>query len=85
MTVSKPNISFSVGVCARYQAAPKESHLKVAKRIIRYVHGTTKFGLWYPFDTSKILGYSNTDWVGDMEDRKSVSGDCLYICNSLVS
>ncbi|XP_039122090.1 uncharacterized mitochondrial protein AtMg00810-like [Dioscorea cayenensis subsp. rotundata] len=40
LIASRPDISFSVGVCARYQATPKESHLKAVKRIIIYVHGT---------------------------------------------
>lgn len=58
LTVSRPDLVFSVGACARYQVVSKESHLKEAKRIIWYVHGTTKFGLWYPFDTtSKITRY----------------------------
>lgn len=86
LTVSRPDIAFSVGACTRYQAAPKESHLKVAKRIIRYVHETTKFGLWYTFDTtSEIVGYSDADWVGEVEDRKSMSGGYFYVGNSLVS
>ena len=42
---SRPDIAFSVGVCARYQAAPKESHLTTVKRIIRYVNGTPDYGL----------------------------------------
>ena len=40
LTASRSDIAFSVGVCARYQAASKESHLTVVKRIIRYVNGT---------------------------------------------
>ena len=47
LTASKPNIAFSVGVYARYQAAPKESHLTMVKQIIRYVNGTSDYGLWY--------------------------------------
>ena len=50
LTVSRPDIAFSVGVCARYQAAPKESHLTAVKRIIRYINGTPKYGLWYSKD-----------------------------------
>ena len=46
-TASRPDIAFSVGVCARYQVAPKESHLTAVKRIIRYINGTPKYGLWY--------------------------------------
>lgn len=86
LITSRPNIAFSVGACARYQVTLKESHLKEAKRIIRYVHETKEFGLWYPFDTtSKIVGYSNADWANDVGDRKTTSGGCFYISNSLVS
>ena len=51
LTISRPNIYFSVEVCARYQANPKEFHLAAVKRIIRYVNGTTDFGIWYSKDT----------------------------------
>ena len=44
LTANRPDIAFSVGVCARYQAAPKESHLTAVKRIIRYVNGTLDYG-----------------------------------------
>lgn len=58
LTTSRPDIAFSVGTCARYQAAPKEPYLKAAKRIFWYVNETIEFGLWYPFDTtSEIVGY----------------------------
>ena len=62
LTASRPDIAFSVGVCARYQAAPKESHLIVVKRIIRYVNGTPDYGLWYSKDSNACLdGYSDAD------------------------
>lgn len=86
LTTSLLDISFSVGACARYQVAPKESHLKAAKRIIRYVHVTSDFGLWYLYDTTpNIVGYLDADWASDVEDYKSTSGGCFYIGNSLVS
>ena len=47
LTASHPDISFSVGVCARFQANPKMSHLIAVKRIIKYVSGTIDFGLFY--------------------------------------
>ena len=46
LTSSKPDISYSVGVCARYQANPKESHMIALKRIIKYVKTTADFGVW---------------------------------------
>ena len=62
LTTSKPDISYSVGVCARYQANPKESHMTALKRIIKYVKTTTEFGVWYSKDTSDVLaGYSDAD------------------------
>ena len=47
LTASRLDIAFSVGVCGRYQVAPKESHLTTMKRIIRYVNRTPDYGLWY--------------------------------------
>ena len=47
LTTSRPDIAFSVGLCARFQAAPKESYLTAVKRIIRYINGTSNYGIWY--------------------------------------
>ncbi|KAK1553149.1 hypothetical protein Q3G72_029697 [Acer saccharum] len=86
LTASRPNISFSVGVCARYQADPKESHLSCVKRIIRYVNGTSNYGIWYSFDTNaSLVGFSDADWAGNCDDRKSTSGGCFFLGNNLVS
>ena len=86
LTASRPDICFSVGLCARFQANPKESHLKAVKRIIRYIKGTYNLGLFYSFDTNDILvGYCDADWAGNIDDRKSTSGGCFYVGNNLVS
>ena len=62
LTTSRPNISFSIGVCARYQANPKESHLISIEIMIQYIYGTLDYGLWYPYDSSlMIASYSNVD------------------------
>ena len=62
LIASRPNISYSVGVCARYQANPKESHMIALKRIIKYVKTTADFGVWYSKDTNDVLaGYSNAN------------------------
>ena len=86
LTASRPDISYSVGVCARYQANPKESHMTTLKRIIKYVKITAKFGVWYNKDTSDVLArYSNIDWAGNANDRKNTSGSCFYVGNNLGS
>ena len=86
LTASRPDFTFSVGVCARYQTAPKESHLTAMKRIIRYINGTPDYGLWYSKDSNASLaGYSDADWAGSVDDRKSTSRGCFYLGNNLVS
>ena len=86
LTANRPDISYSVGVCARYQANSKESHMTALKRIIKYVKTTVEFGVWYSKDTSDVLaGYSDTDWAGNADDRKSTSEGFFYVGNNLVS
>lgn len=86
LTASRPDIAFSVGVCARYQACPKESHLSAVKRIIKYVSGTLNYGIWFTHDTTaNLAGYTDANWAGCADDRKSTSGECFYIGNNLVS
>ncbi|KAL6318146.1 hypothetical protein AAG906_035651 [Vitis piasezkii] len=86
LTTSKPDITFSIGVCARYQACLKESHLIALKRIIRYIAGTLELSLWYPFDThSDVTCYIDADWAGNVDDRKNTLGGCFYIGNCLVA
>jgi len=48
VTASRPDIMFSVCMCARFQASLRESHLKATKRILRYLKHTQNIGLWYP-------------------------------------
>ena len=86
LTASRPDISYNVGVCVRYQANPKESHMIALKRIIKYVKTTTDFGVWYSKDTNDVLaGYSDANWAGNADNRKSTLGDCFYVGNNLVS
>jgi hypothetical protein len=82
----RPNIMLSVCMCARFQADPKEVHLRTVKRIMRYLVYTPKFGLWYPKgSTFDLIGYSDADWAGCKIDRKSTSGTCQFLGRSLVS
>ena len=76
LTTSRPDISYNVGVCARYQANLKESHMIALKRIIKYVKSTADFGVWYSKDTNDVLaGYFDSNWVRNADDKKSTSGD----------
>ena len=80
LTTSRLDISYSVGVCARYQANPKESHMIALKRIIKYVKTTADLGVWYSKDTNNVLvGYSDANWARNANDRKSTLGGC-FLC-----
>jgi hypothetical protein len=82
----RPDIMLYVCMCARFEADPKEVHLRAVKRIMRYLVYTPKFGLWYPKgSTFDLIGYSDVDWVGCKIDRKSTSETCQFLGRSLVS
>ncbi|KAG8652052.1 hypothetical protein MANES_06G057550v8 [Manihot esculenta] len=86
LTASRPDIMFFVCLCARFQSCPKESHLHAVKRILRYLNGSLHLGLWYPRSTSfSLCSYSNADFAGSILDRKSTSGTCQLLGQSLVS
>ena len=70
LTASRPDIMFSVCMCARFQANPKESLLCAVKRILRYIRHTPSIGLWYPKGAPfQLVGYSDLDYAGCKVDR----------------
>ncbi|WVZ52405.1 hypothetical protein U9M48_003462 [Paspalum notatum var. saurae] len=79
LTATRPDIQFSVFLCARYQASPRTSHRQAVKRIFRYLKFTPELGLWYS------SGFSDADHAGYRIDRKSTSGTCQLLGTSLVS
>ena len=86
LCASRPDIMFSVCMCARFQASPMESHHKAVKHILRYLVHTPKLGLWYPKDAKfDLIGYMDADWAGDKVGRKSSSSACQFLGCSLVS
>ena len=86
LTASRPDITYAVGVCARYQANPKISHLNQVKRILKYVNGTSDYGIMYCHcSDSMLVGYCDADWAGSADDRKSTSGGCFYLGTNLIS
>ncbi|XP_050289682.1 secreted RxLR effector protein 161-like [Quercus robur] len=86
LTASRPDIAFSVGVCSRFQSNPKVSRLNAVKRIIKYVSGTCDYGLFYRKESNlSLVGYSDSDWAGNADDRKSTIGGCFYVGANLVA
>ncbi|KAG7559351.1 Zinc finger PMZ-type [Arabidopsis thaliana x Arabidopsis arenosa] len=86
LTESRPDLCLSVGVCARYQAKPKQSHLEAVKRILKYVRGTVELGIWYSRNSNQnLVGYCDADYAGNVNDRRSTSGGCFFLGNNLIA
>jgi hypothetical protein len=86
VTVSRQDVMFSVCMCARFEASPRESHLKATKRILRYLKHTQNVGLWFPIGARfELIGYSDSYYAGFKVERKSTSGTCQLLGRALVS
>jgi hypothetical protein len=86
VTISRPNVMQEVGQVARFHEAPKKSHVLVVKSILRYLKGTKEFGLWYPKGKDlSLFSYTDADWAGCIDDRRSTSGANFYLGECLVS
>ncbi|GJW51705.1 hypothetical protein Tco_0093056 [Tanacetum coccineum] len=86
LTTSRPDIMFSVCLCARFEEDTKTSHLEAVKRIFRYIKGTTHLGLWYPKGSGiETIVYADSDHARDYVDRKSTTGICTFMGCCLTS
>ncbi|GJY89874.1 putative ribonuclease H-like domain-containing protein [Tanacetum coccineum] len=86
LTASRPYIIFVVYACARFQVSPKSSHLLAVKRIFRYLKGKPSLGLWYSKDSLlELVAYTDSDYAGATQDRKSTTGGCQFLGNRLIS
>ncbi|GJZ59443.1 retrovirus-related pol polyprotein from transposon TNT 1-94 [Tanacetum coccineum] len=86
LIASRPNLTFVVCMCARYQARPTERHVHDVKRIFKYLKGTVNRGLWYPKDSSIALtAYADADHAGCQDTRLSTSGSMQFLGDRLVS
>ncbi|GJY40311.1 retrovirus-related pol polyprotein from transposon TNT 1-94 [Tanacetum coccineum] len=86
LIASRPDLQFSICMCARYQVRPTEKHLNAVKRIFRYLKGTVNRGLWYLKDSSIALtAFADADHVGCQDTRRSTSGSMQFLGDRLIS
>ncbi|KAG1670109.1 hypothetical protein FOA52_013685 [Chlamydomonas sp. UWO 241] len=76
---TRPDISQTVGVLARYMSCPTTAHLEAAKQVLRYVSGTRNFGICYG-NSGQLVGFCDSDYAGDPDTRRSTSG-IVFILN----
>eukprot|EP00253_Pinus_taeda_P003502 PITA_03502 len=75
LTATRLDINFAVSYISRFMSSPKAYHWIAVKRVLRYVCGTPDYGLLYTRSSDSILsGYTDSDWAGSVDDRKSTAG-----------
>ena len=83
---TRPNIAFTVTRLSRFNSDPTEEHLRYAKYVLRYLKGTKS--LWICYDGSSnagLIGYSDSNWNQNKDDRHSTSGQVFTLANSTIS
>ena len=86
LTATRLDLIYDVNLISRFMESPKESHLKVGKLILRYVAGTLGYGLQYTHTPdSTLIGYTDSDLAGSIDDKKITSGYSLHLGTNLIS
>ncbi|CAN6483159.1 unnamed protein product [Victoria cruziana] len=90
LTFTRPDIVYAVNQVSQFMHAPTDCHMEAVKRILRYLKGTIGDGLTYRHYNTPSTGhhlriYTDADWAGDPDERRSVSGYCIYIGSNLIS
>ena len=86
LTVTRPDIMYSVSLISRYMENPTEMHLLTAKRILRYLQGTKDFGLFSKkAEKMELVGFADNNYAGDQDDRRSTSGFVFMLGIGVVS
>ena len=85
-TCTRPDIAFAVGLLGRYQSNPGIEHWKAAKKVMRYLKGTLDHMLIYRrSDHLELIGYSDSDFAGCPDTRKSTTGYIFLLAGGAIS
>ena len=86
LTLTRPNISFSVNKLSQFLKAPTQHHWSACKRLLCYVSGTHTLGLSFRSTAQFTLeGFSNADWAFNVDDRSSTTGYCVFLSGNIVT
>ncbi|XP_071728470.1 uncharacterized mitochondrial protein AtMg00810-like [Rutidosis leptorrhynchoides] len=86
LTITRPEIAYSVGIVSQFMQCPTNVHLDAAKKILRYVKGSIGHGLWYKkCDNVLLNGFVDAVWMGDANDRHLTSVYCFNIGSAVIS
>lgn len=93
---TRPDIAFVVGQLSRHNSDPRIEHLRIAKQVLRYLKGTITLGIEWENDPAGhrlggrygelgMVGYADSSYAGDLEDRKSITGYCFFLGGAIVT
>ena len=83
---TRPDIAFAVSVVSQHMHSPKEAHLQAVYKILRYFKSSPEKGLFFSKNASKeIEVFTDADWTGSKEDRRSTTGYCTFVWGNLVT
>jgi hypothetical protein len=83
---TRPDIAFAVSVVSQFMHDPRTRHMNAAIRIIRYLKGCPGRGLLYSTNGNlQVECYTDADWAGALDDRRSTSGYCAFVGGNLVT
>jgi hypothetical protein len=86
LTITRPDIAYAVQQVCLHMHAPRDVHLTMLKRILRYIKGTAHLGVQLrSISSPSITAYSDADWAGCPDTRRSTSGFCIFLGSSLIS
>jgi hypothetical protein len=86
LTITRPDISYAVHIVSKFMQAPRHLHLAAVRRLIRYLIGSPTRGLFFPKHSPLTLtSYSDADWAGCPDTRKSITGWCIFLGDALIS
>lgn len=85
MLGTRPDIAYAVSVVSRYAEKPTPTHRAAVTRILRYLRKTIDYGLVFKGELAALAGYSDSDWAGDYDTRKSTSGYDFSVGSATIS
>lgn len=85
LTATRPDLMYATSLLSRFMTNPSENHFRAAKRVLRYIKGDPGLGVWFRKSESfQLVGYSDSDWAGSIDDMKSTSGYVFFLNSGAV-
>ena len=83
---TRPDITFATQQLSQFLSKPSMTHYNAACRVVKYLKGSPGRGLFFPRKPEiQLLGFSDVDWGGCLDSRRSISGYCFFLGASLIS